>query len=616
MAVNLSETERLSASSVENLPKMADNEDIIEVMADKEDEVMEVDSSEAKPTPAAKKIKKKAGPKSKTIPAVENAGDESTAETPAKKIVKKMGPKSKTMVKEVETFKISVKNVPNGVATESIRTEFTKFGKIGRCYKNVTLTEDSNQTFTVFYESLEEAQDAIMGMDGKEFQGQNLGVEMILEVLDQVDSEDAVENKENGDKSKSYFYSNTEKSKNSNGSNRGGKRRGQGPRGGGSEAHGTEGGPPYYCYNPACEHVQQFGECVRYKTPCKLADGSEPNNSNGPNRGGKTRGRGPRGGGESQGSGGGPPYHCYNPDCQHVQQFGECIRYKTPCKHADDSGPPIRGRNRGGGGPVSKRGGHTRDLRSILPPRLGPLPPREELPLRQNFGPPVPSRGGPGLYGQDDFGPLSGGRRFVEDYGPPPPPRIGPIGMDNGPPRYGGGPYGQEFGAPLSGASRLDFGASSEALSRKLALLRRAQQQLDEDYGPPPMERPSRRQDFGPPPMERPSRHQDFGPPSRSRGPFRQDFDLGPPSSMPLERPMYDEPSYSAGDEGGPPYVCANPACKFVQENGECVRYKSPCPNSGTGGFLERGFSGKFRGRGRGGMIQNRGQARGKQPFY
>merc|ERR1712223_649040 len=353
MGVNLFETERLSASSVENLPKMADNEDIIEVMADKEDEVMEVDSSEAKPTPAAKKIKKKAGPKSKTIPAVENAGDESSAETPAKKIVKKMGPKSKTMVKEVETFKISVKNVPNGIATESIRTEFTKFGKIGRCYKNVTLTEDSNQTFTVFYESLEEAQDAIMGMDGKEFQGQNLGVEMILEVLDQVDSEDAVENKENGDKSKSYFYSNTEKSKNSNGSN----------------------------------------------------------------RGGKTRGRGPRGGGQSQGSGGGPPYHCYNPDCQHVQQFGECIRYKTPCKHADDSGPPIRGRNRGGGGPVSKRGGHTRDLRSILPPRLGPLPPREERPLRQNFGPPVPSRGGPGPYGQD-FGTLSGGRRFVEDYGP------------------------------------------------------------------------------------------------------------------------------------------------------------------------------------------------------
>merc|ERR1712223_1027523 len=127
MGVNLFETERLSASSVENLPKMADNEDIIEVMADKEDEVMEVDSSEAKPTPAAKKIKKKAGPK------------------------------SKTMVKEVETFKISVKNVPNGVVTETIRTEFTKFGKIGRCYKNMTLTEDNNQTFTVFYERLEEA---------------------------------------------------------------------------------------------------------------------------------------------------------------------------------------------------------------------------------------------------------------------------------------------------------------------------------------------------------------------------------------------------------------------------------------------------------------------------
>ena len=540
---------------------MADNEDIIEVMADKEDEVMEVDSSEAKPTPAAKKIKKKVGPKSKTIPAVKKAengaADDSMAETPAKKIVKKMGPKSKTMVKEVETFKISVKNVPNGVVTETIRNEFTKFGKIGRCYKNVTLTDDGNQTFTVFFESLEEAQDAIMGMDGKEFQGQNLSVEMILEVLDQVDSEDAVENKENGDKSKSYFYSNTEKSKNSNGSNRGGKTRGQGPRGGGGEVQGEEGGPPYYCYNPACEHVQMNGECVRYR---------------------------------------------------------------TKCKHADDSGPPIRGRNQGGGGPVSKRGGHTRDLRSILPPRLGPLPPREGPPVRQNFGPPVPSRGGPGLlgpgpYGQD-FGSLSGGRRFVEDYGPPPPPRIGPIGMDNGPPPFGGGgPYGRDFGAPPIGASRLDFGASSEALSRKLALLRRAQQQLDEDYGPPPMERPSRHQDFGPPPMERPSRHQNFGPPSRSRGPFRQDFDLGPPSSMPLEPPMYDEPSNSAGDEG-PPFVCNNPACKFVQQNGECVRYKSPCPNSGTGGFLERGFSGKFRGRGRGGMIQNRGQARGKQPFY
>ena len=36
--------------------------------------------------------------------------------------------------------------------------------------------------------------------------------------------------------------------------------------------HGSSGGPPYHCYNPACEHVQQFGECIRYKTPCKHAD--------------------------------------------------------------------------------------------------------------------------------------------------------------------------------------------------------------------------------------------------------------------------------------------------------------------------------------------------------
>merc|ERR1719150_2633989 len=98
--------------------------------------------SETKPA-AAKKTRKKAGPKSKTQAVVtiaednvENA-DDSVADTPAKKPPKKMGPKSKTMVNEVETFKIAIKNVPKGVETGTIRNEFEKFGKIGRFYKNV-----------------------------------------------------------------------------------------------------------------------------------------------------------------------------------------------------------------------------------------------------------------------------------------------------------------------------------------------------------------------------------------------------------------------------------------------------------------------------------------------
>ena len=540
---------------------MADNEDEIQVMVDKEDEAMVVDS-ETKPA-AAKKTRKKAGPKSKTQAVVtiaednvENA-DDSMAETPpAKKPPKKMGPKSKTMVNEVETFKIAIKNVAKGVETGTIRNEFEKFGKIGRFYKNVTLTDDGNQTFTVIFESLEEAQDAIMEMDGKEFQGQALGVEMVLEVVDQVGAEDAVDKKENGDKSKSYFYSNTSGEKSENGSKRG-KKRGQG------ELHGS-GGPPYYCYNPACEHVQQFGECVRYKTPCKLADSGPP--IRGRNRGG---GGGPvskRGGGQGEVHGsGGPPYYCYSPDCEHVQQFGECVRYKTPCKHAD-SGPPIRGRNRGGGGPASTRGGHTRDLRNILPPRVAPYPSE-----RPHFGP--PSRGRP--FGPD-FGLPTRGRPVIEDYGPPPPPRIGPIGLDYGPPPFGGGgPFGEDFGAPLRRPPR--------------------REQFEPDYEPLPRERPLR---------------QNFGPPSRG-GPFRRDFDLGPPSMR--EPPMYEEPSNasgppfepnSAGD--GPPFLCFNPACPHVQQNGECVRYKSPCPNSNGGPPRGRG-----RGRGNGRGL-NRGQARGK----
>merc|ERR1712072_1639417 len=82
------------------------------------------------------------------------------------------------------------------------------------------------------------------------------------------------------------------------------------------------------------------------------------------------------------------------------------------------------------------------------------------------------------------------------------------------------------------------------------------------------------------------------------------------------EPPMYDEPSNasgppfepnSAGD--GPPFVCFNPACPHVQQNGECVRYKSPCPNSNGGPSRGRG-----RGRGNGSQFRGRGngsQARG-----
>ena len=146
------------------------------------------------------------------------------------------------------------------------------------------------------------------------------------------------------------------------------------------------GGPPYYCFNPACKHVQQFGECVRYKTPCPTG----PARGRGGRRGGPPRG-GPYGRGygppamfespygrrqmydpygppmyepyndygppmqDPYFSGGGgqeePPFLCFSPSCKHVQQFGECVRYKSPCPNRDAGGygGKFRGRGRGRG---------------------------------------------------------------------------------------------------------------------------------------------------------------------------------------------------------------------------------------------------------------------------
>ena len=66
--------------------------------------------------------------------------------------------------KEVETSKISIDNVDLEVGADKIREEFTKFGKI-------TDIAGEAGSFTVTFESLEEAQDAIYSMDGKEFHG-------------------------------------------------------------------------------------------------------------------------------------------------------------------------------------------------------------------------------------------------------------------------------------------------------------------------------------------------------------------------------------------------------------------------------------------------------------
>ena len=63
-----------------------------------------------------------------------------------------------------KTFKISVDGVAEGVGADKIREEFTKFGKI------LDIAGEAG-TFTVTFESLEEAQDAIYSMDGKEFHG-------------------------------------------------------------------------------------------------------------------------------------------------------------------------------------------------------------------------------------------------------------------------------------------------------------------------------------------------------------------------------------------------------------------------------------------------------------
>ena len=76
--------------------------------------------------------------------------------------------------KEVETSKISIDNVDLEVGADKIREEFTKFGKI-------TDIAGEAGSFTVTFESLEEAQDAIYQMDGKEFHGKDLNVELVEE---------------------------------------------------------------------------------------------------------------------------------------------------------------------------------------------------------------------------------------------------------------------------------------------------------------------------------------------------------------------------------------------------------------------------------------------------
>ena len=174
-------------------------------------------------------------------------------------------------------------------------------------------------------------------------------------------------------------------------------------RGGGGKMRGRgrgRGGPrnqsdpaPFLCFNPACEHVQQYGECKRYKTPCPSGPG--PRGRGGRRGGGNFgggfgggyggpparsgpygRGYGPpapmydpygppmyepyndygpqmdpyysRGGGG--GGGDGPPFMCYSPACQHFQNFGECVRYKSPCPNSGGGRGRGRGRGRARGG--------------------------------------------------------------------------------------------------------------------------------------------------------------------------------------------------------------------------------------------------------------------------
>merc|ERR1712223_1310553 len=91
-----------------------------------------------------------------------------------------------------KTFKISVDGVAEGVGADKIREEFTKFGKI------LDIAGEAG-TFTVTFESLEEAQDAIYSMDGKEFHGHDLNVELVEEDEEQMDTTE--NGKENGHES-------------------------------------------------------------------------------------------------------------------------------------------------------------------------------------------------------------------------------------------------------------------------------------------------------------------------------------------------------------------------------------------------------------------------------
>merc|ERR1712001_127708 len=358
-----------------------------------------------------------------------------------------------------KTFKISVDGVAEGVGADKIREEFTKFGKI------LDIAGEAG-TFTVTFESLEEAQDAIYSMDGKEFHGHDLNVELVEEDEEQMDTtENGKENgHENADKGTKIFVGNlgndgkitnddlrplfekygtvtececmgkfafvhmeteaeaTEAVKELNGhlikdrnikvekGSKNDKKRGagggkmRGGRGGGSVRNGI---PAYFCFNPACKHVQDYGECVRYKSPCpKSSEPGQRGRGAGGRRGGGSfgggfgggfggppqragpygRGYGPPGGGYdrygppmssmydsygppssiyepyndygpqmdygfSRGGGGGggdgPPFQCFNPNCKHVQQFGECVRYKSPCPNSGGGGNFRGGRGRG-----------------------------------------------------------------------------------------------------------------------------------------------------------------------------------------------------------------------------------------------------------------------------
>merc|ERR1712088_1056449 len=92
----------------------------------------------------------------------------------------------------------------------------------------------------------------------------------------------------------------------------------------------------------ATEAVKELNGHLVKDRNIKVEKGSKNDKKRGA---GKMRGRGgARGRG---GSGGVPAFYCFNPSCKHVQQFGECVRYKSPCPSGP--GPRGRGGRRGGG---------------------------------------------------------------------------------------------------------------------------------------------------------------------------------------------------------------------------------------------------------------------------